>query len=802
MADAPQETEEKKGGCCGYTDPDATTKKDIFSSEDENAHPILDNPGRRSLSLCCCLGTDWPALLIFMAVMGGCFLLWVLALTKGQVDIAINGMAWNGVICGKGAAANASYNVYINPTVTSTPWATSVCMPECPVVNASGVAPANDTKTLDALKTATAGIASASERAKAEADLSTISGRVKDLKKEVNYMSGLIGDTASELDRSTIYCLCNSIKYPNFTNFKTSKYDIKPLCAAEPAHTYGYIELAYDDDLVEWLGDGKNLALDPNAMDEVPCAFRYRTQRTFTRCMPWVSANSLGRITMVQGTSGISDSVSSLFNAGSQRIVAWTTDIQKAAKIMYVTCAVAFIMSIGLIYFMSCSCFDGCCRILDWLVWGVLISLLLIFAALTAITAYQFKFYRDRYETTPELSTHKEDEQAMYIYGISAAVAGLCFLCHLIFISPCVCGTQIQNSIEIIAAAAQAFQGAWALLFYPILHNAAISIAIVCWLIGLLFISTAGDVTTNDKGVHVLTYDDNFQKALMFYVVCIVWIVEFMGAVGFMIIAGAILVDFFQAGKAAANKPKRWPLMSSAGMVLCNHLGTAAIGSFLITLVVVIRAVVTYLLEEAKQKDQSQVLKYVAACIECCCECIEECMRYMVKTAYILTVLEGRWFFSAVCGGLWTLLSNAGQVFATNYIAYAILWLCKLAVPLGATALGYFLLETGKLGCSKYDLSSTFNVLVPIFLISCIFSFTFLGLLGISIEVVLIAFLKCEEMADAHPEFNVLDLIPENIAEQYSNFKERRQAGEDEKAKGEGSGEGEPLKGDVEKGGE
>jgi len=801
----PQEDEEpKKKGCCGYTDPDANNKKDIFEGVDEDAHPVLDNPSRRSYSLCCCLGSDWPSLLVFMAVMGGCFTLWCLALNKGQVDIALNGMAWNGVICGKGAASGAPYNVWINPTATSSPFATSVCMPACPVVNGSQTVPVNDTKTVEALESAVSGITDGAARAAAEADVNKLGGRVSDLKTEVTYMSQQLGDTSKELDRTTMNCLCNKDKYPAFWAYK-AKHDVKALCEAKPASVNGYIELPYEDSLASFVGDGKNLANDPNAMDKVPCAFRYRTERTFTRCMPWVSANSLGRITLVMGTSGVSDSVSSFANAGSQRIVAWTTDVSKGAQVMYYSCGLAFIMSISLIYLMSCSCFGDTCRLLDWIVWGVLVSLLFLFMGLTAITGYQFKFYKDRFDITPELATNKEDEQAMYIYGVSAALSGLCFLGHLIFISPCVCGTQIQNSIEIIAAAAQAFQGAWAVLLYPIIHNLSVTIAIVCWLIGLLFISTAGTVTKGADGVHTLVYDENFQKALAFYVVCIVWIVEFMGAVGFMIVSGAILVDFFDHGttKDGQAKSSRWPLMSSVKLVLGNHLGTAALGSFFITLVVIIRAVITYLLEEAKAKDQSSIMKYVAACIECCCECVEECMRYMVKTAYILTVLEGRWFFSAVCGGLWTLLSNAGQVFATNYIAYFILWLCKLAVPIASTTLAYFMIESGSFGCTKYDFSSTFNVLVPVFIIACIFSFTFLGLLGISIEVVLIAFLKCEEMDAAHPELNIMGKIPPSLGAQYESFKTRRQEGEDAKAQGDGSGDGAPLidkTGDVEKG--
>jgi len=811
MADAQSaepigDEEPKKKGCCGYTDPDANNKKDIFDDVDEDMHPILDNPARRSYSLCCCLGTDWPALLCFMAVMAGCFGLWILAFYKGQVDIAINGMAWNGVICGKGEASGAPYNVWINPTMTSSPFASSVCMPSCPVVNGTQTVPVNDTHTVDSLDSAVEGITDSAARAAAEKDVKKLGDRVDDLKTEVTYMSKQLGDTSQELDRTTMFCLCNKDKFPSFWAYK-AKHDVQALCEAKPASVYGYIELPYEDSLSEFVGDGKNLATNTSAMDYVPCAFRYRTERTFTRCMPWVSANSLGRITLVMGTSGISDSVSSFANAGSQRVVAWTTDVSKGSQVMWAACGLAFLMSIGLIYFMSCSCFGDTCRALDWIVWGVLISLLFLFMGLTAITGYQTKFYKDRFDVSPELATHAEDEQAMYIYGFSAAVSGLCFLAHLIFISPCVCGTQIQNSIEIIAAAAQAFQGAWAVLLYPIVHNLAITIAILCWLVGLLFISTSGTVTKREDGVHTLVFDDNFQKALGFYVVCIVWIVEFMGAVGFMIVAGAILVDFFDHGmpKEGQSKSSRWPLWSSVKMVLGNHMGTAAIGSFLITLVVIIRAVVTYLLEEAKQKDTSQIMKYVAACIECCCECIEECMRYMVKTAYILTILEGRWFFSAVCGGLWTLLSNAGQVFATNYIAYFILWLCKLAVPIASTTLAYFMIESGQFGCTKYDFSSTFNVLVPVFIIACIFSFTFLGLLGISIEVVLIAFLKCEEMDSAHPELNILGKIPPSLAKQYDSFKTRRQEGEDAKAQGDGDGAGAPLldkTGDLESKGE
>jgi len=804
-----EEVAENKG-CCGCKSEDGNTKKDNFVDEegkfDPNMHPVLDLPGRRFGSLCCCLGSDWPALLIFMATVGGCFILWVLAFYKGQVDIALYGMAWNGNVCGSGATADAGFQVWINPTMTSSVFASAVCMPACPAINGSQTVAANDTATLDTLTTAVANMADGTDKTAAEAAVTTLGSRVDDLKSEVEYMEAQLGDTSAELDRSHMSCLCNQQKFPTFLASTAGGYDINALCNASPAKDRGYIDLPYSDDLASFVGDGLNLLTDTQAMDSVPCAFHYRTSQTFTRCMPWLSSNSLGRITLVMGTSGVSDGVSATYNAASQRLVSITSDIVATQNILITCASLSLVLSIALIYLMTVWCFDKTCKLLHFIVWGVLILLLIILSGLTAILVYQFKFYQDRTLVEPQLSTHTEDEQAMYVYGVAMCLSGLAAFAHLLFMCPCICGDQINNAIIIIAGAAECFEGAWALLFYPIIHTLAIFVAVVCWVIGLVFIATAGEVSARETdGVHTFTYDETFQNALVYYCFCIIWIVEFMGAVGFMIVTGAILVDFFdhadepdadegtetEALTSTASSGvaldveqhvKRWPLYESVKLVLCNHLGTAALGSFLITLVVIVRWTLTYLLEEAKAKDTTGVLQYVAACVECLMECVEQCLRYMVNTAYILTVLEGRWFFSAVCGGLYAMFMNASQILATNYIAFALLWLIKLAVPLGTTTLAYFMLDSGSFGVVKTDLSSTFNLLVPVFLISVIFSFTFMSLLGTAIDVVLIAFIKAEEMDEAHPDLNVIRKMPVDFRKRFTAYKADKAKSKQEEA--------------------
>jgi len=276
--------------------------------------------------------------------------------------------------------------------------------------------------------------------------------------------------------------------------------------------------------------------------------------------------------------------------------------------------------------------------------------------------------------------------------------------------------------------------------------------------------------------------------------------VEFMGAVGFMIVTGAILISFFNnfnkqkvanvdggavSAETAENVHKGSPVMDSFGLVLSNHMGTAAIGSFLIAVVVVIRWVLTYLTQKAAEKSNNDCAKYIASCIACLLQCFEDCMRYMVRSAYILTVLEGRWFFSAVCGGMWTIWSNLTLIAIANYISYVILWMCKLCVPLFCTAIGFVMLKSGKFGCTESDLSSSFVLLIPITLVSCVFSFTFMGLLDTSIELIMMTFCKLKEMDEEYPGMLIMKKIPGYVAKLSDGFKEDLKKADESKKEGE-----------------
>merc|ERR1719183_309070 len=138
------------------------------------------------------------------------------------------------------------------------------------------------------------------------------------------------------------------------------------------------------------------------------------------------------------------------------------------------------------------------------------------------------------------------------------------------------------------------------------------------------------------------------------------------------------------------------------------------------------------------------------------------------------------------------------QIFATNYISWMIIWLCKLAVPVGATFFAHVMIQGGHMGVTQSELSTVFDILVPVFIVSCIFSWTFMGLLDTSIEVCLVAFCKLKDIDDEHPELKVMLCVPEDISDEFEAARKNAEEEEAAKKKAAGGGAGEGDASDVE----
>ena len=66
------------------------------------------------------------------------------------------------------------------------------------------------------------------------------------------------------------------------------------------------------------------------------------------------------------------------------------------------------------------------------------------------------------------------------------------------------------------------------------------------------------------------------------------------------------------------------------------HLGSVALGSFLIAVIQLVRAILAYLDKKSKSmQDKNLAIKFAFKCIGCCLWCFEKCVKYLSKNAYV-----------------------------------------------------------------------------------------------------------------------------------------------------------------------
>jgi len=187
------------------------------------------------------------------------------------------------------------------------------------------------------------------------------------------------------------------------------------------------------------------------------------------------------------------------------------------------------------------------------------------------------------------------------------------------------------------------------------------------------------------------------------------WIIEFIAAVGFMVIAFCTAIWFFAPrpdGADAKSEERETPpntLSKAIKMTMCHHLGTVATGSLIIAVVQMIRVMLEY--AEKKQKElglsDNPFVKFIFCVLRCCMWCLEKCVRWLNKHVYIQVVISGCWFCTGICKVCRALYNNLGYISMCGYVSTAMLWFGKIAISLSTAAIGVT-------ACEHRELSSVF----------------------------------------------------------------------------------------------
>lgn len=163
------------------------------------------------------------------------------------------------------------------------------------------------------------------------------------------------------------------------------------------------------------------------------------------------------------------------------------------------------------------------------------------------------------------------------------------------------------------------------------------------------------------------------------------WGHAFVLAMSNLVIAGAAADWFLTDDK----KAMRLPALDALKRTLRFHAGTAAVGSFIIAVVQMIRWAFRYYMYQMSKLDPSNPLVKVMSCIgECCLDCLERFLNFINKNAYIQTAIKGTSFCPSAKNAVQLLLRNCLRVGTLNIISSVFIFLGKYFIALATGIAG------------------------------------------------------------------------------------------------------------------
>lgn len=669
--------------------------------EDIKDHHVLVNVDR--------VITDKPALLLISVFTTFMFVIWGYALSAGHYNYLINGMDWRGKLCGEGALAEYTHQAWSNPLMSSINVG-AICVKSCP-------APTGN----------------------------------------------------AELDTSQITCICNSAQFPDQFGSGTSRSaELISKCGETDAVTLGYFTTNVNtgDPLLSQVQTGTT------GDTTTPCAYTYRTQWAMRKCVPWVSTESLKGIVEQQGASKITtDYVSGVLGKSAQIFSAIVSDIAESVHILWASALFAVVLTLIFIILLR--------YCVDFLVKGILGGLLVMFIAAAVCCWYEYAYYRDRSNTTPALVTQESDEASSHLFlsgFVLSIIFGVLHTCLVVCLYD-----KIAVAISIIKVASKSFSDCPQLFIYPLIHTLAFVVLIVCWLIGAVLLYSAGTIVHNSNGVASMEYSDDLRRAAVFYFFGLVWFCAFINAVGFMIVACTVILVAFApptrltvpsyvphkaitkgVGKAGSEETRPLthddeddpfderhippsPMTTAAFLIVRYHLGTAALGSLVLTVIWFFRAIIHYGAKLAHAEDANCFLRFVTCCFQCMACCLENCVRYMNKMGYVITVIYGERFCDATFIGLPCVLRNIGRIGTTTYISSFVLVVIKITVTIAVMAVADLFIQSGSFGAGEKDITYSWVPYAVVGLGTYAIATAFMMVIDVGIDAILVAYCEAKE---------------------------------------------------------
>lgn len=315
--------------------------------------------------------------------------------------------------------------------------------------------------------------------------------------------------------------------------------------------------------------------------------------------------------------------------------------------------------------------------------------------------------------------------------------------------------------------AARSVQSMPTIILFPAIQSIAFLGFVGVWLVYAIYLASVGDLETTDfsnTGVTIsvrsFQYDTQTEYMAWYLIFCFFWTIEFIEAVGLIVIARAVASWYFTRDKSSIGTGT---VVHSMKQVMTYHLGTAAFGSLVIAILQAIRAVITYIQKKLDDSTEgteaNKIVKCIGCMFQCCCCILDRYIRFVNKHAYIQTAIFSSSFCRSARDGFFLVLRNAGRIGAISLVSDVVIVIGKIFIATLTGGLAYYFMDS-------YIDDKLISLLGPTILIIIIAYFVasmFFNIFGMACETILHCFVADEEMfgdgADSYAENDLKDWI-------------------------------------------
>lgn len=349
-------------------------------------------------------------------------------------------------------------------------------------------------------------------------------------------------------------------------------------------------------------------------------------------------------------------------------------DLYLSSRAIYASMALSLVYCILFIYLMS--------AFAEYIAWAC-IGLTQIGLFIGSGVAFQQYFASKSDLSGQTLTENQKNEQTlMLILGI---VFGLFAVIFLILIW---CGfNQLRIAINVIDASADFIAKTKRIIAVPVLYFFVTAIMILIWATSMGAIYSVGDIKANTNQDLIpqrkeITLPDGLKEKVgwisLFMLFGLLWICAFLRAKSSFIVMVSATSYYFDSNKERDG-------YADVGLgfkyTYLFHIGSIALGSFIIAVVQMIRLIFLVLAEQAKRASGENAAVKVIICVaDCLLKCIEKICDYIQESAYAYMAISGDSFCTSAWNGFLLQLKHAMKFSWANFLANMFIFIGKVAI--------------------------------------------------------------------------------------------------------------------------